>query len=85
MDKLRIVLLTRTGRPSGEEILKKLVSAQKSSDASDTRSSKLSKKEEKKKREEIQRLLEESGAESSRIMKYLFEEKEGESDSDTPW
>jgi folate-dependent phosphoribosylglycinamide formyltransferase PurN len=29
MDKLRIVLLTRTGRPSGEEILKKLVSAQK--------------------------------------------------------
>ena len=63
----------------------KLVSAQKSSDASDTRSSKLSKKEEKKKREEIQRLLEESGAESSRIMKYLFEEKEGEKDTDTPW
>jgi len=27
--KLSIVLLTRTGRPSGEEILKKLVSAQK--------------------------------------------------------
>ena len=34
---------------------------------------------------EIQRLLEESGTESSRIMKYLFEEKEGEKDTDTPW
>ena len=63
----------------------KLVSAQKGGSASDTRDGKLTKKDEKKKREEIQRLLEESGAESSRIMKYLFEEKEGEKDSDTPW
>ena len=63
----------------------KMVSAKKGSNASNTRGSKLTKKEEKKKREEIQRLLEESGTESSRIMKYLFEEKEGESDSDTPW
>jgi pSer/pThr/pTyr-binding forkhead associated (FHA) protein len=62
-----------------------LVSAQKGRNTSDTRSGKLTKKDEKKKREEIQRLLEESGAESSRIMKYLFEEKEGEKDTDTPW
>ena len=40
--------------------------------------------EEHKKREEIQRLLEESGTESSWIMKYLFEEQEGEK-KDTPW
>jgi pSer/pThr/pTyr-binding forkhead associated (FHA) protein len=63
----------------------KMVSAKKGSSASGTHSNKLTKKEEKKKREEIKRLLEESGTESSRIMKYLFEEKEGESDSDTPW
>ena len=37
------------------------------------------------KRAEIQRLLEESGTESSTIMKYLFEEQEGEKNSDTPW
>jgi pSer/pThr/pTyr-binding forkhead associated (FHA) protein len=47
--------------------------------------SKLAKKEENEKREEIQRLLEESGTESSSIMKYLFEEQEGEKNSDTPW
>jgi pSer/pThr/pTyr-binding forkhead associated (FHA) protein len=63
----------------------KMVSAKKGSSASNTRGSKLTKNEEKKKREEIERLLEESGTESSRIMKYLFEDKEGESDSDTPW
>jgi len=40
---------------------------------------------EKEKRAEIQRLLEESGTESSRIMKYLFEDQEGEKKSDTPW
>jgi pSer/pThr/pTyr-binding forkhead associated (FHA) protein len=38
-----------------------------------------------KKREQIKRLLEESGAESSWIMEYLFEEKSGEKDSETPW
>jgi hypothetical protein len=42
-------------------------------------------KKQNEKREEIQRLLEESGTESSRIMKYLFEEQEGEKKSDTPW
>lgn len=47
--------------------------------------SKLVKKEENEKREEIQRLLEESGTESTWIMKYLFEEQEGEKNSDTPW
>ncbi len=62
----------------------KLVSAKKGRRASGP-GSKLSKKEEKEKREEIQRLLEESGAESSWIMKYLFEEQEGETDSETPW
>jgi hypothetical protein len=30
-------------------------------------------------------MLEESGAESSWLMEYLFEEQDGESDSDTPW
>ncbi len=63
----------------------KLVSAQKGGSASDTPGGKLTKNEEKKKREEIQRLLEESGTESSRIMKYLFEETEGEKDTETPW
>ncbi len=38
-----------------------------------------------KKREEIKRLLEESGTESSWIMKYLFEDQQNEIDSDTPW
>jgi len=47
--------------------------------------SKLAKNEENVKREEVQRLLEESGTESSWIMKYLFEEQEGENNSDTPW
>ena len=47
--------------------------------------SKLAKNEENVKREEVQRLLEESGTESSWIMKYLFEEQEGENISDTPW
>ncbi|MBW2432766.1 MAG: FHA domain-containing protein [Deltaproteobacteria bacterium] len=63
----------------------KLMSTQKSTSASSASGSKLAKHEEEKKREEIQRLLEESGAESSRIMKYLFEEKEGEKETDTPW
>jgi tetratricopeptide (TPR) repeat protein len=62
-----------------------LMSTQKSTSASSTLGSKLAQQEEKKKREEIQRLLEESGTESSRIMKYLFEEKEGEKETDTPW
>ena len=34
---------------------------------------------------QVKRLLEESGAESAWIMKYLFEEQSGEKDSETPW
>jgi pSer/pThr/pTyr-binding forkhead associated (FHA) protein len=36
-------------------------------------------------REEIMRLLEESGTKSTWIMKYLFEDQQGEKDSDKPW
>jgi hypothetical protein len=35
--------------------------------------------------EEIVRMLEESGTESSWLMEYLFEEQDGEPDSETPW
>ena len=62
----------------------KMVSSRKGTQ-SGRGNSKLVKKEENEKREEIQRLLEESGTESSWIMKYLFEEQEGEKNSDTPW
>ena len=34
---------------------------------------------------QVKRLLKESGAESAWIMQYLFEEKSGEKDSETPW
>jgi hypothetical protein len=37
------------------------------------------------KKEEIKRLLEESGTESSWIMQYLFEDQEGKKDSEKPW
>jgi hypothetical protein len=40
---------------------------------------------ENEKREEIKRLLEESGTNSSWIMKYLFEEEKDEKETDTPW
>ena len=36
-------------------------------------------------KEEIMRLLEESGTDSSWIMKYLFEDQQGEKDSEKPW
>ena len=61
-----------------------MVASRKAVQAADNKSN-LSKNEEKVKREEVQRLLEESGTESSWIMKYLFEEQEGENNSDTPW
>jgi hypothetical protein len=60
-----------------------ILSQKKPKSAGDNR--KPSKNEENEKREEIQRLLEESGTESSSIMKYLFEDQEGEKNSDTPW
>ena len=41
--------------------------------------------EQKEKREEIKRLLEESGAESSWIMKYLFEDQQSDIGSERPW
>jgi pSer/pThr/pTyr-binding forkhead associated (FHA) protein len=73
--------------PGSEEIKakisacrQKMVSAKK-----DDRKNKPVKNEKNEKRDEIQRLLEESGTESSRIMKYLFEDQEGEKKSDTPW
>jgi hypothetical protein len=37
------------------------------------------------KREEIKQLLEESGTESSWIMKYLFEDQQSEINSERPW
>ena len=37
------------------------------------------------KKEEIKRMLEESGTESSWIMKYLFEDQQEEKDDDKPW
>jgi hypothetical protein len=43
------------------------------------------KREEAEKKDEIKRLLEESGAESSWIMKYLFEEETDKTNSDKPW
>ena len=41
--------------------------------------------EQTEKKEEIKRLLEESGTESTWIMKYLFEDQQGEIDSENPW
>ena len=41
--------------------------------------------EQAEKKEEIKRLLEESGTESTWIMKYLFEDQQGEGDSEKPW
>ena len=63
----------------------KMASGQKGSLKSGQGKSRNAKDEEQKKREEVQRMLEESGAESSWIMKYLFEEQEGEKSSETPW
>jgi pSer/pThr/pTyr-binding forkhead associated (FHA) protein len=42
-------------------------------------------KEQSKQQAEIKRLLESSGEESSWIMQYLFEEPDGEKDTQTPW
>ena len=50
-----------------------------------TKSKKDRENEQAEKKEEIKRLLEESGAESSWIMKYLFEEETDKKNSDKPW
>ena len=42
-------------------------------------------REQAEKKEEIKRLLEESGTESSWIMQYLFEDQQSEIDSEKPW
>ena len=41
--------------------------------------------EQAKKKEEIKRLLEESGTESSWIMQYLFEDQQTDTDAEKPW
>jgi tetratricopeptide (TPR) repeat protein len=63
----------------------KIASSRKGNTKSDGGKKTITKEEEQQKREEVQRLLEETGTESSWIMKYLFEEQEGERSSDTPW
>jgi tetratricopeptide (TPR) repeat protein len=64
---------------------KKIASSRKGNTKSGRGKNEISQAEDNQKREEVQRLLEETGTESSWIMKYLFEEQEGESSSDTPW
>ena len=63
----------------------KMASTRKGNTKSGRGKNKIAQAEDQQKREEIQRLLEETGTESSWIMKYLFEEQEGEKSSDTPW
>ena len=63
----------------------KMASTQKKGGKSGQQKNRDGQNEDHKKREEIQRMLEESGTESSWIMKYLFEEQEGEKSPDTPW
>ena len=63
----------------------KMVSARKAKTKSGRRKNRIAQVEDNQKREEVQRLLEETGTESSWIMKYLFEEQEGEKSSDSPW
>ncbi|MEJ2731253.1 MAG: FHA domain-containing protein [Deltaproteobacteria bacterium] len=63
----------------------KMASSRKRNTKSGAGKNRSAQAEDQQKREEIQRLLEESGTESSWIMKYLFEEQEGEKGSDTPW
>jgi tetratricopeptide (TPR) repeat protein len=63
----------------------KIASSRQANTKSGRDKSRIAQEEAQQKREEIQRLLEETGTESSWIMKYLFEEQEGERSSDTPW
>jgi pSer/pThr/pTyr-binding forkhead associated (FHA) protein/tetratricopeptide (TPR) repeat protein len=63
----------------------KMVAARKGNTKSGRRKNRIAQEEDNQKREEVQRLLEETGTESSWIMKYLFEEQEGEKSSDSPW
>lgn len=63
----------------------KMASARRGNTKSGRRKNRIAQEDDSQKREEVQRLLEETGTESSWIMKYLFEEQEGEKNSDTPW
>ena len=64
---------------------KKMGSARKGNIKSGRRKNGIAQEEDSQKREEVQRLLEETGTETSWIMKYLFEEQAGEKSSDSPW
>jgi hypothetical protein len=57
----------------------------KSSSEKMTRGEQKHSQEQAEKKEEIKRLLEESGTESSWIMQYLFEDQQSETDSEKPW
>jgi pSer/pThr/pTyr-binding forkhead associated (FHA) protein/tetratricopeptide (TPR) repeat protein len=66
-------------------ICKKKLAASKTPPAKPKRPKIAPKKKTDDQREKIKRVLEESGAKSSWIMKYLFEEQSGEKDPDEPW
>ncbi|MBW2337344.1 MAG: FHA domain-containing protein [Deltaproteobacteria bacterium] len=68
-------ILARKSKPTKTSLKKK----------SWTKSKKDRENEQAEKKEEIKRLLEESGAESSWIMKYLFEDETDKKNSDKPW
>jgi hypothetical protein len=61
----------------------KLIASRKTQQKTDGNKSGSAQKSNEK-REEVKRLLEESGTESSWLMQYLFEDQEGEK-SETPW
>ena len=68
-------ILARKSKPTKTSLKKK----------SWTKSKKDRENEQAEKKEEIKRLLEESGAESSWIMKYLFGDETDKKNSDKPW
>ena len=68
-------ILARKSKPTKTSLKKK----------SWTKSKKDRENEQAEKKEEIKRLLEESGAESSWIMQYLFEDENKKGDPDKPW
>lgn len=76
-EKIKICrnMLTASNKPSPK--------ASTNEKASTKETSKIQKPDEN--REEIKRMLEESGTESTWLMQYLFEEQDGEADSETPW
>ena len=63
---------------------KKLTTSQKPAKKSNTKKTSKNQKPDEN-REEIKRMLEESGSESTWLMQYLFEEHDGETDSGSPW